>query len=143
EPVHDAVLRDPMLAEIDAIRARGGEYREILAARAGNARRRAAFRIYYAAYQTADGGTIVLGALTPATREKARAVLGITDDPSEAPDFDVEVPENAAVVEKLRNRVRDKIRTRPLQEWVEAFTAGGVPNSPVNVPEEMSDDPQV
>jgi len=143
EPIHDSILRDPMIEEIQAIRARGGEYGEILEARTGNARRRAAFRIYYAGYQTQDGGTLVLGALTPATRKKARSVLGITDDPSESPDFDAEVPENAAIVEELRNRVRATIRTKPLEEWVEEFTAAGVPCSPVNVPEEMSDDPQV
>ena len=35
EPVSDARMRDPMIEEVRAIRARGGSYEEILDARAG------------------------------------------------------------------------------------------------------------
>lgn len=143
EPVHDAILRDPAIEEINRVRAHRGPYTEILDVRSGNLRRRAAFRIYYAGYQTGDGGTIVLGALTPATRNASRKVLGIDDDPSDLPDFDMDDPASQAKVTEIRERVRALMLSRPLDEWVEAFTAGGVPNSPVNVPEEMSDDPQV
>ena len=39
--------------------------------------------------------------------------------------------------------MRATLRTRTLKDWLEAFTAAGVPVAPVNMPEEMSDDPQV
>ena len=39
--------------------------------------------------------------------------------------------------------IRDRIAERTVAEWVAAFEAAGTPVSPVNLPEEMSDDPQV
>lgn len=143
EPLHDAVIRDPVLAEIEAVRERGGTYTELLDARSRSQTRRASFRVYYGGYQAGDGRTLILGALTPATRESARRVLGIDDDPSDSPDFDADDEANVQAAVQRRLRVAAIMRTRPAAEWEAAFTAVGVPNSPVNVPEEMSDDPQV
>jgi len=43
----------------------------------------------------------------------------------------------------LHDEMRATLRTRTLADWLDAFTRAGVPVAPVNMPEEMSDDPQV
>ena len=143
EPVHDAVVRDGMVEELEELRARRASYPELLAARNRGRGLRAAFRSYYSGYQTSDGAFLVLGALTPATRRGARRVLGITDDDSDDPDHDANDPVNIAAGDARRERIRQIILTRPIDDWIEEFAEAGVPCSPVNVPEEMSEDPQV
>ena len=143
EPVHDASNRDPMMEQVEQARARGAPYSEILELREGaRVAARSAFRGYYRTYNTKDG-TIVLGALTPAGRDGARRVLGITDDPSDDADFDAADPKNIELAAALQARIVEQMRTRTADEWTEAFAAAGVPVSPVHLPEEMADDPQV
>jgi crotonobetainyl-CoA:carnitine CoA-transferase CaiB-like acyl-CoA transferase len=143
EPVHDATTRDVMVEELRTLRARGASYRELLEARGRSRQRAASFRTYYTGYQAGDGQFLVLGALTPATRNAARRVLGITDDDSDEPGYDANDPANRAAAEARRERVAAIVRSRPIDEWIADFEAAGVPCGPVNVPEEMSDDPQV
>ncbi len=143
EPVSDGSSRDPMVEEFRRLRAARAPYAAIIEARSRGRGQRAALKGYYGAYQTADGRFIVLGALTPATRNAARRVMGITDDKSDTPDFDTTDPANIAAGEARWERIRQLMLTRPLDEWVEDFEAAGVPCSPVNIPEEMSEDPQV
>lgn len=143
EPVHDATLRDPMVAEIAELRKRGADYSEIQEAyRRGRGASRVASRAYYSTYQVKDG-SMVLGALTPANRAAARTVLGIAYDPSDEPDFDESQQESMDQATALHAEMRETLRTRTLEDWLEAFTAAGVPVAPVNMAEEMSDDPQV
>ena len=143
EPVHDASNRDPMMEQVEQARARGAPYSEILRLREG-ARfgARSPFRGYWRAYDTKDG-TIVLGALTPAGRSGARRVLGITDDPSDDADFDATDPRNIELAEALQARIVEQMRTRTADDWADTFAVEGVPVSPVHLPEEMADDPQV
>ena len=143
EPVSDAASRDPMVAEFRQLRADRAPYADIIAARAKGRGQRVALKGYYGGYQTGDGQFIVLGALTPATRNAARRVMGITDDRSDTPDFEPMLPENIAAGEARWEHIRELMLTRPLDEWVQDFEAAGVPCSPVNIPEEMSEDPQV
>ena len=143
EPVHDAVIRDPMMEQIGEARSRGASYPELLGLydrgrRAGGS----AFRGYYRSYQAKDG-IVVLGALTPAGRNGARRVLGITDDGSDAPDFDARDPGNVERAAELIAEITERMRTRTVAEWIEAFAAEGVPVAPLNLPEDMADDPQV
>lgn len=143
EPVHDATLRDPMVAEINEIRQKGGDYPEVLDAYVrGRGATRVAARAYYSTYQVRDGA-MVLGALTPANRAAARKVLGIDHDPSDEPDFDESQQESMDQATALHAEMRATLRSRSLADWLEAFTEAGVPVAPVNMPEEMSDDPQV
>lgn len=86
---------------------------------------------------------MVLGALTPANRAAARTVLGIAYDPSDEPDFDESQQQSMDQATALHAEMRSTLRTRTLEDWLEAFTNAGVPVAPVNMPEEMSDDPQV
>ncbi len=143
EPISDAVTQRPVLDSIREAREQGGGYAEILAARSrrgmdGDARGGSP---YYGGFSV-RGGALVLGALTPNTRATARVVLGITDDPTLAPDFDPLSPEGRAASRALREEVQRIFLTRDLDEWIALFRAKGVPISPVNLPEELADDPQ-
>ncbi|MEZ4501261.1 MAG: CoA transferase [Dehalococcoidia bacterium] len=143
EPVHDAVLRDPMMQKIEELRANGGSYDEMLATRNGLQSLRTAFRLYYGGYRAKDGG-VVLGALTKANRDGMRKVLGIYgEENSDDPEYDAYDPENQATAEAWKLKIRAKFLERTVDEWVAAFDKAGVPVSPVHLPEEMADDPQV
>ena len=142
-PVVDAVVRAPMEQAIADGRANGTPYAEILDQRGDMFRLLgAAFRLYYGGYQAKDG-SIILGALTPANREQMRSVLGIEDDPTAAPDFNALDPANDPVVDGMREQIRKTMLTKTSAEWMEAFDAVGAPASPVQFPEELTDDPQV
>ena len=142
EPVSDASTLVPMMEAVRELREAGASYREQLDARHSIRARRAAFRIYYGGFEASDG-VITLGALTPRTREGARRVLGIDDDPSDEPGFDSGDPANVAHASVLLERIRARIGEHPVADWVDAFEAEGVPVAPVNFPEELADDPQV
>ncbi|MSQ30176.1 MAG: CoA transferase [Dehalococcoidia bacterium] len=143
EPVSDAASRDPMVAELRKLRSDRAPYTALIEARSRGRGQRAALKGYYGSYQTADGQFIVLGALTPATRNAARKVMGIADDHSDMPEFDAMDPANIAAGEARWQRIRELMLTRNIDEWVQEFEAAGVPCAPVNIPEEMSEDPQV
>ena len=143
EPMHDVRVRDPMVAEVVEVRERGAEYREVLAAYTRGRRAEvSAFRGYYGSFQASDGA-FVIGAVTPPGRQAARRVLGITDDPTDEPGFDTNNPADMDRVDRVQRQIRERIRTRTVSEWIEAFLAAGVPVSPINMPEEAADDPQV
>ncbi|MSP21825.1 MAG: CoA transferase [Dehalococcoidia bacterium] len=143
EPVHDAVLRDPAMEKVAAVRARGGTWDEVLEARQSQQGVRAATRLYYGGYNAKDGA-VVLGALTVANRNAMRKVLGIYgEEHSSEPDYDALDPANIELAAEWKRRIREKFRTRTQAEWVAAFDEARVPVSPVNIPEEMADQPQV
>ena len=141
--VVDAVVRDPMLERVAAVRQAGGAYEEILAAREGTSSQLgAALFLYYGGYQTSDGA-IVLGAVTDANRAQIRGVLGIDDDPTADPEFNALDPANDPVVVAMRERIRQLFLLRTTDEWILELDAVGAPASVVNLPEEMARDPQV
>ena len=142
EPVHDSVLRDKMLESVEAVKARGGSYEEILAARNELSGLRIAFRLYYGGYRTKDGG-VVLGALTKTNRDAMRKVLGAEEEDSDREGYDSYDPENQRVALEWRARFQEIFLTRGVEEWVRLFDEAGVPVAPVQLPEGMSDDPQV
>lgn len=141
EPVSDATSRDPMLQEVREALRQGVDYATILRIRKGG-RLGVVHRHYYGSFQTKDR-PITIGALTAGTRAAARRVLGIADDPSEAPDYDAAAPEAAELAIRLTEKVQAILRERPSAEWVARFTEAGVPVAAANLPEEMVDDPQV
>ncbi len=142
EPVHDSVLRDPMMAQLNAVRDAGGTWEEILAIRRGSAQLGGAFRLYYGAYR-ARGGAVVLGALTQANRDAMRKVLGISENYDADPNYDANDPVKVEEAAEWKRKIRAQFLTRTAAEWVAAFDAAGVPVSAVRVPEELADDPQV
>ena len=142
EPVTDAVSAQPMLQAVEEARAAGGSYAAVIGLRQLARRLRASMRIFYGGYRARDGG-LVLGALTPATRNSIRRILGLEGERSDDPDFDAADPENQAGVEAWLDTVRSRMAERPVAEWIEEFGAAGVPASAVQLPEELADDPQV
>ena len=142
EPVTDAVTRQPMLRAVEEARAAGGSYADVVGLRQLARKLRASMRIFYRGYRARDGG-LVLGALTPATRDSIRRILRLEGERSDDPDFDAADPENQARVEEWLSTVRAQLAERPVAEWIEEFRAAGVPASAVQLPEELADDPQV
>ena len=72
-----------------------------------------------------------------------RRVLGLEGERCDEPDYDALDPANLAAAERWKQVIRDRLAERTVAEWVSAFEAAGAPVSPVHLPEEMSDDPQV
>ena len=143
EPVHDAVIRDQMLASVEQVKANGGSYGEIVEARNALQALRVSFRLYYGGYRAQDGG-VVLGALTKTNRDGMRRVLGIEgQERSDDEGYDAYDAENQRIALEWRERIRAIFATRTVDEWIRAFDEAGVPVAPVHLPEEMSDDPQV
>ena len=142
EPVSDSAVRDVVMTKIDEARARGADYREISAIRMAGRELGTQFALYYNGYQAKDGG-LILGALTEANRDAMRRVLGLEGERCDDPDYDALDPANLAEAERWKQVIRDTIRERTVAEWIEAFDAAGAPVSPVHLPEEMADDPQV
>ncbi len=139
EPVTDVTIRDHIVAEVQAVRDRDGSYAEMIQARERARDETTTLRLYSGAYQAKDGA-IMLGSLTPASREAARRVLGVVDEMSEGPIEDPSAPEFLAQMQDIRRQIEETIRQRTVSEWIDAFEAGGAPAAPVNFPEEMSDD---
>ena len=142
-PVADEMMQRPMLEAVERLEAAGAPYEEIVRTREQMGRGISrAFRNYYSGYRVQDGG-IILGALTPANQQQMREVLEITDDPLLDPEFNAADPAWDERVEALSEYIRQKMLTRTMDEWVEAFDATGAPVAKVNLPERMADDPQV
>ena len=142
EPVEDATARDPMVERIREARAAGRPYAELLAARRGVRRSNAAWRGFSLAFPAQDG-MVQLGAITPRTRDAVRRLVGIADDRSDEPDFDVRDPANEALNRRRERAIAGYVAARTTAQLVEEFGAAGVPIAPVQAPEELADDPQV
>ncbi len=143
EPVHDAVVRDQVLASVQAVKDQGASYDKIIEARDSLQALRIAFRLYYGGYRASDGG-IVIGALTKTNRDAMRHVLGIYgEERSDDEGYDAYDPDNQRSALEWRARIREIFLTRTVDEWVRLFDEAGVPVAPVQLPEEMADDPQV
>ena len=141
EPVHDAVVRDPLLAQFQSLRAAGAKYDEIAALRKAQGPRFASHRLYYGGYHTHEGA-LVLGAVTQGNRDAIRAIIGMADG-TDHPDFNAADQANRDRIEAWRSDIQEILLHDSAANWVEKFLEAGVPASVVNFPEEMSDDPHV
>jgi crotonobetainyl-CoA:carnitine CoA-transferase CaiB-like acyl-CoA transferase len=139
EPVSDALFDDVLRRQMEATRERGGSYSELIRLRT---EQRFTGGLYYGGYAAKDGG-IILGALTRANRDEFRRVLGMGDENSDEPGYDVLDPENQRRAQQFKALLRSKMRERTVAEWIAVFDAAGLPCAPVNFPEEIRDDPQV
>lgn len=142
-PVSDELLRRPTLDAIEAARARGASYEEIIDIRNNsNTQIGKAFRLYYNGYGVKDGA-VILGALTPANQAQMRRAIGITNDPSASPDFNALDPAMDEQIEAVAEFIRETMLTKTMDEWIAVFDQEGAPISKVNLPEDLPDDPQV
>ncbi len=144
-PVSDAVLLDPILSGLAEVRARGGDYQELLGARGGiRALVGGAFLLYYGGYQTSDGA-IMLGCVTPSNRQQVRQALELEpdDDPTDGGEFNPLADGSAEVVARVRALITERFAAQTTEYWIAKLDAVGAPAAQVNIPEEMIDDPQV
>ena len=142
-PVVDAIVREPMLAKVLAVRDAGGTYPEMLQARQEASHQLgAATFLYYGGYNTKDGA-IVLGSATAATRAQIRTALAIDDDPTADPEFNALDPANDPIVDAMKARIRALFLSRTTADWMTALDAADAPAAAVNLPEHVSRDPQV
>lgn len=144
-PVSDAIMLQPVLDGLAAVRERGGSYREMLAAKGGiRALVGGAFLLYYGGYQTSDGA-IMLGCVTPSNRNQVRDALGLgpDDDPTDSGDFNAMAEDSAEIVARVRALITERFAADTTANWVDRLDAAGAPAAQVNMPEEMVDDPQV
>ncbi len=144
-PASDAIMLDPMLANVDAVRERGGTYRELIGARGGlRALIGGAFLLYYGGYQTADGA-IMLGCVTPPNRQQVRNALGLepADDPTDSGDFNPLAEGSNEIVARARAIISERFASDTTDNWIAKLDAAGAPAAQVNIPEEMINDPQV
>ncbi len=144
-PASDAIMLDPMLAGLAAVRERGGTYRELIGARGGlRGLIGGAFLLYYGGYQTADGA-IMLGCVTPANRNQVRNALGLdpSDDPTDGEDFNPLADGSEELVAGVRQLISERFRSDTTDNWIARLDQAGAPAAQVNIPEEMIDDPQV
>ncbi|MPZ98671.1 MAG: hypothetical protein GEU80_04880 [Dehalococcoidia bacterium] len=140
EPVHDVTVRDPLLERMQAARASGVAFRDVIGLRDETVRL-TSHRLYYRGYDTKQGA-LILGAITLQNRNTIRRVLGIHDD-TDSPEFDAAAPDADARVEGWRAEIQAKLMARSAEEWEAVFVQEGVPASTVHLAEEMSDDVQV
>ena len=137
EPVTDAAVRDPLMAEVAELRSRGASYRELLDARIryhgtlGGP--------FHGGYLVSDGA-IAIGALTPPTRAAAQGVLGIAESPEDEEGGDP--AEQRVRMAEVRRQVAAVLIGDTRERWLERFAEAGVPAAPVHFPEEVADDPQ-
>src|SRR5579883_3028979 len=130
EPVHDATLRDPLIAQLAAKRDAGATYDEIAALRKAQGPRFASHRLYYGGYHT-RAGALVIGALTKQNRDAARAILGVPDETDDR-GFDAALPANRERLEAWRRAIQARLLEKTAAEWVQVFLDAGVPASVVN-----------
>ncbi len=141
-PVSDAILIEPLRRMMSEMREDGSSYAEMIEARRSRPNQGKAFRIYYSGYPVKDGA-IILGALTPQNRDQIRAVLEITDDPTDNDDFNAIGPDADAIVARVEGQIRSTLANGTMEEWMARLDAAGAPASPVNWLEDMVNDPQV
>ena len=139
DPITDVHFDDVTRAELNETRASGGSYPELIKVRQ---ERILTGGLFYGGYAAKDGG-VVLGALTRINRDGFREVLGLQEEDSDDPDYDVLDPDNQRKMEYWAGVMREKMREHTVAEWIEIFDEAGLPASPVNFPEEIRVDPQV
>lgn len=133
-PVADAERRESFLSDLERSRGKGEPFDTFVRRRREKSETVIGFGIYYRGYKTKDGA-LTVGCLSPATRERMRAALGI-DDPLEGSSAKSVPGEAIAQIEAM-------FESRTTDEWMAIFDAHGVPASPVCFVEEMPENPQV
>jgi len=142
-PPADTLVRTAFLADIEAARARGEGYAQIVQARQARLAVAQLGNIYYRNYLTKDGA-IAVGNLSASLRQKMRDVLGIEYDRRDHdPNYDPRDPETIDAGNALTAHVEKMIAAEPTSHWLEAFEAAGVPVGELTFTEELDQHPQI
>lgn len=140
----DAPARARLLEQVQAMRAEGKPYAEIV--QTVNAARGLAAQLgtnlYYRVYRAADD-FVAVGCLSHALRLKFCRVLGIEDPRLSAPVFDQRSEEARAIAAALVIEAEARFLERTAAAWIADFDAAGVPAGPVRFADELFDDPHV
>ena len=113
-----------------------------LEARASEIAGGVAMNPYYRCYASADG-FLAVACLNVAQRRALLDLFGVEDETVEAPDV---IPDDAGVLAAkiaLTTEIERAIAGRPVEHWLEALVAHGVPCGPVLTRESVHADPQV
>ena len=137
----DKEIREKTLKDLDAKRAGGASYEDMVAVSPGSRRRQHHGNLYYRVYYTKDS-PIGVGCLSDPLRRRLIDTLGLTDDGLE-PGWDPEKPESQAYTRALEQRAEELLAQKPSVEWLQIFEERGIPAGPVRFIEELFDDPQV
>ena len=137
----DREIREKTISELEAKRAAGASYEEMVAVSPGSRRREHHGNLYYRVYYTKDS-PIGVGCLSDPLRRRLLEVLGLTDDGLE-PGWDHTKPESQAYTKALERRAEELLAEKPSVDWLQIFEQRGIPAGPVRFIEELFDDPQV
>ena len=137
----DREIREKAIKELDAKRAAGATYEEMVAVSPGSRRREHHGNLYYRVYYTKDA-PIGVGCLSDTLRHRLMETLGLTDDGLE-PGWDHTKPESQAYTRALEQRAAELLAEKSSAEWLRIFEERGIPAGPVRFIEELFDDPQV
>ncbi len=137
----DRESREKAIKELDAKRAAGATYEEMVAVSPGSRRREHHGNLYYRVYYTKDA-PIGVGCLSDTLRHRLLETLGLTDDGLE-PGWDHTKPESQAYTRALEQRAAELLAEKSSAEWLQIFEERGIPAGPVRFIEELFDDPQV
>lgn len=141
EPVHDSVVLGSAVDEARELFGDGMDYAEVLAGYREKSGALSISRMPFLSGYMAKDGPIFIGAFTVEHRAGVRAILGLSDDGSDEPDFDPLDPAGAALAKELRQKIISIMRKRTVSDWMNDFQAAGVPAAPVHFPAELADDP--
>lgn len=137
----DAETRRKTIEDLEAKRAQGATYDEMVAASPGSRRREHHGNLYYRVYYTKDA-PIGVGCLSAPLRHRLLDTLGLVDKGME-PGWDPTTPEARAYNLELEREAEELLASKSSAEWLEIFEELAIPAGPVRFIEELFDDPQV
>lgn len=140
----DAAPRAALMEQVQAMRAEGRPYREVVetVTAAGGRAVPASANPYYRVYQTADD-FLAVACLSQRLRQKFAAVVGLDDPRLTGRSFEQRSEESRAIGRRLVQEAEAIFRTQTTAEWLARFGAAGIPAGPVRFAEELFDDEHV
>jgi crotonobetainyl-CoA:carnitine CoA-transferase CaiB-like acyl-CoA transferase len=113
-----------------------------LAARADEIATGVATNPYYRCYETVDG-FLAIACLNAPQREALAGLLGLDDPTIAAPDLLPDDPAVVALKRSVTEQAVERIRSEPIDTWLERLGAAGIPCGPVHARERVAADPQI
>jgi len=137
----DTENRKRALEQLEAKRAEGASYQELLDASPASRRQRHHGNVYYRVYETKDG-QIAVGCLSDPLRRRLADTLGLTDPRLDA-GFHIDTPETQAIGIDMEKQAVVLFREKTSEEWLTLLEGRGIPAGPMRFVEELFEDPQI